>query len=71
MDIADRAFEREEELRQDALAAMELHPHGLPSLTHCELCNSPIPVKRQRAVPGVTTYVRCQDEQELLNKRFR
>lgn len=71
MDDADRAFEREEVLRQNALAAMDLHPNELPSLTKCEGCGSPIPVKRQRALPGVSTCIRCQEEQELTNKRYR
>ena len=32
-----------------------------PSLTHCEECEKPIPVARQRAVPGVRLCVTCQE----------
>jgi phage/conjugal plasmid C-4 type zinc finger TraR family protein len=60
MDFCDRASAREEELRQDALAAMDLHRNGLHSLSHCERCDKPIPKERQRAIEGVSTCVGCQ-----------
>lgn len=60
MDFCDRASALEEELRQDALAAMELPRNGLPYLSHCEECGKPIPKERQHAVQGVSTCVDCQ-----------
>lgn len=49
-------------------------PKG-PSLSHCEECDAPIPVARQKAVPGVRLCVACQEavdearEQGLLFNR--
>ncbi|MEL7630926.1 TraR/DksA C4-type zinc finger protein [Pectobacterium aroidearum] len=39
-----------------------------PSATQCELCDSPIPEKRQKLIPGVQTCVYCQDLKEAFNK---
>ena len=35
-------------------------PKG-PSLTRCEECEKPIPLARQKAVPGVRLCVACQE----------
>ena len=35
-------------------------PKG-PSLTRCEECEKPIPLARQKAVPGVRWCVACQE----------
>ena len=35
-------------------------PKG-PSLTRCEECEKPIPLARQKAVPGVRLGVACQE----------
>ena len=35
--------------------------HKGPSLTHCEECGKPIPLARQKAVPGVRLCVACQE----------
>ena len=35
-------------------------PKG-PSLTRCEECEKPIPLARQKAVPGVLLCVACQE----------
>lgn len=32
-----------------------------PSLSHCEECGKPIPLARQKAVPGVRLCVACQE----------
>lgn len=32
-----------------------------PSLGHCEECGQPIPLARQKAVPGVRLCVTCQE----------
>jgi len=35
-------------------------PQG-PGLSHCEVCDAPIPAARRRAVPGVRLCVSCQE----------
>lgn len=68
-DILDRATEREEQQREDALQA-QARRAGLAgktaadSATHCHVCESLIPVARRRAVPGVQTCVVCQTDLE-------
>ena len=34
------------------------------SLTHCEECSAPIPIARQKALPGVRLCVPCQEEED-------
>jgi phage/conjugal plasmid C-4 type zinc finger TraR family protein len=43
--------------------ARERIPSG-ESLTHCEMCEEPIPEARRKAIPGVRLCVDCQAEQE-------
>lgn len=43
--------------------ARERIPSG-ESLTHCEMCEEPIPEARRKAMPGVRLCVDCQAEQE-------
>lgn len=68
-DVFDRATEREEADRADALAAQNRRA-GLAGKTVndsakiCRLCEEPIPIKRRRALPGVQTCVDCQIELE-------
>lgn len=68
-DVFDRASEREEEFRADALADQDRRA-GLvgktveDSATHCRVCEARIPEKRRRALPGVETCIRCQEELE-------
>lgn len=68
-DMFDRATEREEQQREDALQA-QARRAGLAgktaadSATHCRVCESLIPVARRRAVPGVQTCVVCQADIE-------
>lgn len=66
-DVFDRAQEREEEMRQDALAEHDRRAHGHAprvSASHCAICEEPIPVDRQLAVPGVQTCIDCQRDIE-------
>lgn len=64
MDIADHASDREMADRERALAAQRAHcPSGV-SASHCQDCGEPIPVERQRAMPGVTLCVDCQSWEE-------
>jgi phage/conjugal plasmid C-4 type zinc finger TraR family protein len=63
-DIADRAEEIESTARADALASMRrarTSARLMPSRERCEDCNATIPPERRRAVPGVSTCVRCQE----------
>lgn len=66
MDDLDRAQEREEELRADALAEFErAHPRPAEagptaSASHCVLCDEPIQEGRRQALPGVQTCIECQ-----------
>lgn len=43
-------------------------PQG-KSLSHCEECETAIPVARQEAVPGVRLCVQCQSELDEQQKR--
>jgi phage/conjugal plasmid C-4 type zinc finger TraR family protein len=66
-DDADRAAEREEEMRNDELARMaraadEQAAH--PSAKLCCICDEPIPQRRRDTVPGVQTCVECQSDLE-------
>ncbi len=61
---------------KDGIERARRHLHTGPSLTHCEECDAPIPLARQKAVPGVRLCVVCQqaaDEAEegagLYNRR--
>lgn len=68
-DPLDRATEREEELRADALAD-QARRSGLAgktvadSATECRLCDGPIPDARRHALPGVQTCIDCQTDLE-------
>jgi len=68
-DIYDRATEREEQLREDALKA-QARRAGLTGKTwrdsadECRVCGGGISMKRRRAVPGVQTCIECQTELE-------
>ena len=47
--------------------AVKLARSRLPkgaSLTHCDVCEEPIPEARRKAVPGVRLCVDCQSELE-------
>jgi len=66
-DDIDRAQEREEEMRSDALAKHARRAHGdpaLPSAESCAICGEPLPAKRRLLLPGVQTCVECQNDLE-------
>lgn len=71
-DLYDRATEREEAERAQALAAQEARA-GLKgktvadSATHCVLCEEAIPQARREALPGVQTCIDCQTDLEKAN----
>lgn len=74
-DDIDRASEREEQLRADALRE-QARRAGLAgktaadSATHCEArgCGARIPEARRRAVPGCQFCVACQAHEEMKKK---
>ena len=65
-DVFDRAQEREEEMRQDALGeqARRAAQPAPVSAEVCVWCESAIPEGRRLAVPGVQTCVECQTDIE-------
>ncbi|MDR1710006.1 MAG: TraR/DksA family transcriptional regulator [Candidatus Accumulibacter sp.] len=69
MDIADMAAEREEEMRQDALAAARRTSAPGGGARRCEDCGEPIPAARRRALPGVTRCVDCSARNEFATTR--
>lgn len=63
-DLYDRATEREEEMRADALdEVLRRLPNG-PEERFCQVCGEPIPDARRAALPGVPTCVECQTDLE-------
>lgn len=68
-DLYDRATEREEAQREDALQAQQRRA-GLTGKTfhdsarECHICDEPIPLQRRKAMPGVKTCVDCQTDLE-------
>ncbi len=67
-DIYDRATEREEQMREDALSEARYQrdqERARPAAEFCYHCDDPIPLARRQAVPGVQLCVGCQQEFEL------
>lgn len=68
-DIYDRATEREEAHRENALSEQR-HRAGLTGKTvrdsadECRICGAGIPKARRVAVPGVQTCIDCQTDLE-------
>lgn len=68
-DIVDRAAEREEDFRSDALE-VQARRAGLAGKTvsdsalSCSVCEDSIPEGRREAIPGVQTCVACQADLE-------
>ncbi len=66
-DIFDRATEREEQQREDALSEaryQRAQERARPSAEECRVCGERIPLARRKAVPGVQTCRDCQQELE-------
>ncbi|MBI5918989.1 MAG: TraR/DksA C4-type zinc finger protein [Nitrosomonadales bacterium] len=68
-DEADRAQEREEQQRADALAA-QARRSQTDGVEHefCTKCEDPIPPARRVALPGVELCVECAERGERTNK---
>ena len=66
-DEIDRAQERDEEMRSDALARMARRADcmaALPSAEFCAICEEAINDLRQRLMQGVQTCIECQRDLE-------
>ncbi len=66
-DLFDRAQDREQELRDDALAEhfrRSEKRHVDASAERCAVCGVLIPERRRLAVPGVQTCIDCQQAVE-------
>lgn len=72
----DRAAEREEELRHDALEE-QARRAGMQGKTiadsakHCSVCDCPIPEERREAMLGVQTCLSCQADLERALRKMR
>lgn len=68
MDEIDRAQEREQEMRDDALAEFHRHHSGeaADSAEFCAHCEERIPEARRQAVPGCRLCVDCQAYLEMV-----
>jgi len=70
MDDVDRAQEREERQREEALAKMQERALAAGvSYSHCEDCGDPIPELRRQSAVGCTRCVFCQESFEKRGKR--
>lgn len=69
-DEMDRAQAREEEMRQDALAARERRARTMAgdSALVCAACEQEIPEARRKAVPGCQLCIECQRDAERWNR---
>ena len=56
-----------EELEREAALSSRVQYTGV-SLTECEECDEPIPVKRQLAIPGVRLCIYCATQKETHNE---
>ena len=73
-DDVDRAQEREQEMRQDALdkhAREAQKAAAVDSAEICAMCGETIPDGRRDAMPGVQTCIDCQKDVERLGMRVR
>ena len=72
-DTADRAAEREQFLRDDALARQAIRAAADRALgtqpARCCECSLTIPVARRRALPGVKRCIDCQEITDLMRRR--
>ncbi|WP_445620628.1 TraR/DksA family transcriptional regulator [Kushneria sp. Sum13] len=69
-DSIDLANENSQRHLEAALAS-RARMATMPSLTHCEDCDEPIPEARRNAVPGVATCIECQSINEHKSKGIR
>lgn len=74
MDDVDRAAEREENARADAIEANRGHyarNWEVASAIECSGCGAHIPEARREAVPGVQLCIDCQSAAELTSRQRR
>lgn len=72
-DIYDRATEREEAFRADALQEQQRRSGTFgetkkktwhDSARNCRVCDEPLTLERRKAMPGTQTCVECQTDLE-------
>lgn len=64
-DLFDRAQQLEQRQREQALARQRSRSaQAGHSLSHCEDCAEPIPLRRQQIVAGCRRCIACQTEAE-------
>ncbi|MDD5391189.1 MAG: TraR/DksA family transcriptional regulator [Gallionellaceae bacterium] len=69
-DDIDRAQEREQELRQDALDDVRRRARAAgKGAKTCRECGERIPTARRKAVPGTELCVECQEKKERYRGR--
>lgn len=59
-DEIDRDQEFNEQRLEEMIEQNRFKPATTPSLDYCRLCGEPIPEKRRKTLPGVTTCTECQ-----------
>jgi len=69
-EIIDQASEREEQFREQAIAAHRINRNAV-SATHCVDCCEAIPELRREKVPGCQRCPSCQQDEELRIKQRR
>lgn len=67
-EIIARASEREEQFREQAIAAHRINRNAV-SATHCEECDEQLSDERRKAYPGCKMCVACLQIVELRNKQ--
>ncbi|MGI8465659.1 TraR/DksA family transcriptional regulator [Pectobacterium punjabense] len=67
-DEIDRDQEFNEQRLKEMIEQNRFKPATTPSLHYCRLCGEPIPEKRRKTLPGVTTCTECQT---ILERRQR
>lgn len=69
-EIIDRASEREEQFREQAIAAHRIDRNAVSAM-HCIDCDDAIPELRRVNVPGCKRCASCQADEELRMKNGR
>ncbi|EKQ7211311.1 TraR/DksA family transcriptional regulator [Atlantibacter subterranea] len=64
-DEIDRDQDFNEQRLEEMIEQNRLKPATTPSLHYCRICDDPIPEKRRKTLPGVTTCTKCQTILEL------
>lgn len=63
-DEIDRDQEFNEQRLEEMIEQARFRPAATPSLLFCRFCGKPVPEKRRRTLPGVSTCTACQTKLE-------